>query len=183
MNPETIRTVGQIRQDFYQSFADVIGLPVHTTKGNPQSSSMPKISWTDDNHRPNYVCLYAHIAPDVMLPDRPLILRVGVNKGLGVDAKKQIKSSPTSHSKLLQFELTVLPNEALDFAPWIVNLFQAHKQRYDIISSPPHPLSCNTLDELLTHGAWTQQATLCLSNIDWSQTAQDATNLSRGDDS
>jgi len=39
-----------------------------------------------------YVCVYAHTVPDALVPERPFILRMAVNKGAGVvaDAGKRL---------------------------------------------------------------------------------------------
>lgn len=178
MTPEAIRTVGQVRQEFHTLFSAAIGMPVNITKGNPQSGNAPKISWTDQDQRLNYVCLYAHIAPDVMLPNRPLILRLGVNKGLGLESAKRLKASQPASQKLLRLELTLLPSEVLPFVPWIVSLLQSDDLDSDRVVSPPSPLNFDTLDRLLRHGAWTQKATRCLAQEDTSQSTESITVLS-----
>lgn len=165
MTPETIRTLGQVRQEFYIAFAAAIDAPANITKGNLYSSNTPRISWTDRHQRLNYLCVYAHVAPDQLLPDRPLILRLGVNKGLGLDARHG-KESQQASQKLLRFELTLLPDEILDFVPWLASLLQSSVKSYEIMELPPCRLNLNTLDELLLYGAWTQQATRCFAQKD-----------------
>ena len=165
MTPEAIHTVADIRQDFYTSFAAAIGLPVNITKGNSYSSNTPKITWTDRHQRANYICVYAHMAPDELLLHRPLILRLGVNQGLGLEPSKRGKASPSLGPKLLQFELTLLPSEVLKFVPWLVALFQANDTGADLELAPPCQLQLDSLKDLLTHGAWTPRAAQVIANM------------------
>jgi len=85
MTPEAIRQVGKIRDEFYASLATVLDVPVNITKGASYSSNLPRIAWTDRYQSSNYVCIYAHLAPDAIQPKQPLILRVGVNQGMGIE--------------------------------------------------------------------------------------------------
>lgn len=179
MTPEAIRTVGQVRLEFHDLFSASIGMPVSITKGNPQSGNAPKISWVDQAQRSNYVCLYAHIAPDVILPDRPLILRLGVNKGLTLDSAKRLKPGQSTSQKVLRFELTLLPDEVLKFVPWVTRLLQTNGQGSEETISPPAPLTVETLSQLLVHGAWTQTASRCLAQTDLTQGLENMTALSR----
>lgn len=166
MTPETIRTISQVRQEFYTAFAAAIDAPVNITKGNLYSSNTPRVSWTDRYQRLNYICVYAHVAPDQLLPDRPLILRLGVNKGLGLESVRRGKDSQQISQKLLRFELTLLPDEILDFVPWLASLLQSSVKSHEAMELPPHQLNLNTLDELLLYGAWTQHATRCFAQND-----------------
>jgi hypothetical protein len=159
MTPEAIRTVTDIRQEFYTLLAKALGVPAHITKGNSYLGNTPKISWTDSCQNPNYVCIYAHIAPDVLVPDRPLILRLGLNQGLGLEPATGRKTSRPRTKKLLKFELTLLPNEVLQFAPWIVDLLHAYETGSDTELDPPCQINSHTLADLVTHGAWTHEAT------------------------
>ena len=158
MTPEAIRTVGQIRQEFYQAFAAEIDFPVTITKGNTCSSNPAKVSWCDHHQRPNYICLYAHIAPGHLRPHRPLILRLGLNQGLGLERAKRRLSTALHQSQLMQFHLTLLPQEALLFAPWLAEILNGHQATANWPMSSPQPLSCTTLHQLCRQGAWTQNA-------------------------
>ncbi|MFE4107620.1 hypothetical protein [Almyronema epifaneia] len=157
MTPEAIRTISQVRHEFYKLFAAEISEPVNITKGNSYSSNTAKVSWIDRYQRPNYACLYAHIAPDRLLPDRPLILRLGVNQGLNFEPTKRHQELHLNRQKLLRFELTLLPDEILKFVPWLISLLQTHEKGSGLIT-PPCLLNFDTLDELLLYGAWTQKA-------------------------
>lgn len=163
MTPEAIRKIGKVRQEFHTEFAAIIDVPVNITKGDSYSSNFPKLSWVDLNQRLNYVYVYAHIAPDQLLPDRPLILRIGVNKGLGWEAVKRSQGSKGKGDKVLRFDLTLLPDEILDFIPWLVGLLKSDDSDTRKVINPPFPLNCSTLCELLRNGAWTQNAKLCLA--------------------
>ncbi len=159
MTPEAIRTVTDIRQEFYNKLAPALGVPVHITKGNSYSGNTPKISWTDSLQKANYACIYAHMAPDELMPNRPLILRLGINQGLGLEPAKGPKNSSHREQKLLKFELTLLPNELLKFVPWVVDLLHAYETGTDMELKPPCQLNSDTLADLVAHGAWTYEAT------------------------
>lgn len=164
MTPNAIRTLAQVRQDFYAAFAESIGFPVTTTKGGSHSSNASKIAWADSQQRANYICVYAHLAPDVLIPERPLILRLGVNKGLGLEPAKRKKESPAKIQKLLRFEVTFLPNEILALVPWIVNLLKSQDDQPEIEVTPPVSLGDSiALDALIAQGAWTQNASRCFA--------------------
>lgn len=163
MTPEAIRKLSQIRDEFNALFSAAIGVPVSITKGSSHSSNAAKITWEDRHQRQNYICVYAYIAPDELLPDRPLILRLGINKGLGHEAAKRGRKNQLISQKPLRFELTLLPDEVLKCVPWVISLLQSYDQGLELEDLPPCRLNFDTLDELVRHGAWTQRATLCFS--------------------
>ncbi|MGD1908478.1 MAG: hypothetical protein ACFB0C_21190 [Leptolyngbyaceae cyanobacterium] len=164
MTPSAIRTLAQVRQDFYAEFAKQLGLPVTTTKGGSHSSNASKIAWADSQQRANYICVYAHIAPDALIPERPLILRLGVNKGLGLEPAKRKKETASSGQKVLRFEVTFLPDEIMGLVPWLVRLLQSQDDQPELEVTPPAAIGkAVPLNELLTQGAWTQKASDCFA--------------------
>ena len=158
MTPEAIRTVTDSRQEFYTLLANALDVPVNITKGNSYLGNTPKISWTDRFQNANYICIYAHLAPDVLMPDRPLILRLGMNQGLGLEPAKGKKNKSTPGPKLLKFELTLLPEELIKFAPWVIELVHAYEMGMDMELDPPCQLTISTLADLVSQGAWTYEA-------------------------
>jgi hypothetical protein len=158
MTPEAIRTVTDSRQEFYTLLANTLGVPVNITKGNSYLGNTPKISWTDRFQNANYICIYAHLAPDVLTPDRPLILRLGMNQGLGLEPAKGKQAKSSKRPKLLKFELTLLPNELIQFAPWVVDLVHTYEMGMDMKLEPPCQLTISTLADLVSQGAWTRKA-------------------------
>lgn len=171
MTPEAIRTIAQIRQEFHTVLAAAIDLPVTITKGNSHSSNPAKISWVDHSQRLNYICVYAHMAPDILLPDRPLILRVGMNRGLGFEPARRSQDRPAMGRKLLQFDLTLLPGELLTHAPWVTRLWQAYERGADLVVAAPGELNVKTFEQLVRHGAWTRLALHCLAHAHVSSAA------------
>ena len=158
MTPEAIRTVADIRQEFYNLLAPALGVPVHITKGSSYLGNTPKMSWTDSDQKLNYICVYAHTAPDALVPDRPLVLRLGINQGLGLEPLKGRQHKHPIGQKLLRFELTLLPDEILRFVPWVADVFHSYKAGSDIGLEPPYQLNSDTLADLLAYGAWTYEA-------------------------
>jgi hypothetical protein len=163
MTPKAIRIVSQLRSEFYFLFAEAMKIPVNITSGNSYASNLPKASWVDTRQQLNYVCIYAHTAPDDLVPDRPLILRLSVNKGadLVVAAKRGRGSHGLNRS--LYFELTLVPEEALDFLPWLVSLVKSHDTGSSSLPEPPYPLDFKTSGGLGCRNAWTYKADSSLS--------------------
>ncbi|HAG82402.1 MAG TPA: hypothetical protein DCL61_14875 [Cyanobacteria bacterium UBA12227] len=162
MTPEAIRTVSQLRREFYSLFAAAMKVPVKITTSNPSTGNLPMASWIDDRQRLNYVCVYVHTAPDELLPERPFILRVSVNKGAGIVGTKYWGKDCRGFNQSWQFELTLLPEEILDFSLWIVSLIESHHRgTVSLIPQPPHPLHSTIAEsdnKLLGNEAWTQKA-------------------------
>lgn len=160
MTPAAIRELANLRQEFYALFAEAINASVTINKGNTYSASPSRVSWVDCYKRPNYIYIYAHTAPDDLMPERPLVLRLGVNKGSEVEYTGRIESASPHHlyPKILKFDLTLLPNELLDFVPWLTYLLNREGQNSIDMLMPPHPLNCTNLDEIKQHGAWTCDA-------------------------
>jgi hypothetical protein len=156
MSPEAIRIVSRLRQEFYARFTTAMTMPINVTSSSPGNFSIA--SWLDDRQRMNYMCVYAHAAPDELVPERPLILRITVNTGAGTVSAMRWGRGCQGLNQSWQFELTLLPEEILDFLPWIVGLIKSHDQRTDaVISAPPYPINFKTSDRLLFN-AWTQRA-------------------------
>jgi len=159
VTPETIRMVSQLRREFYSLFEAAMKVPVKVFPANSFPGNSPMAYWIDSRQRLNYICIYAYTAPDKLIPERPFILRISVNKGAGTfaAAKRGKDSRGLNHSWC--FELTVLPEEILDFLPWIVNLINASEKGLpSSTSEPPHPFDFKTSNSLLCNDAWTQSA-------------------------
>ncbi|PSR17629.1 hypothetical protein C8255_11540 [filamentous cyanobacterium CCP3] len=64
--------------------------------------------------------MYAHSAPDVLLPDRPTILRVGVNLGAELAMGASSERGRRRYNWSCQFYLTLVSTELSAALPWIV---------------------------------------------------------------
>jgi hypothetical protein len=141
MTPDAIRCLSQVRQEFYSLFAAAMDVPVKITNRNSQASSPSVSSWFDSRQRLNYLYIFAHTAPDDFIPERPLVLRLTVNKGgdlLAISRQKKISQELNHHWHL---ELLLLPEEALDFLPWVVSLVKSHDTHSGSSTLlPPYPL-------------------------------------------
>lgn len=116
-------------------------------------------SWTDRNQYLNYVSIYAHTAPDELQPQRPFILRLGINKGAGDIPSVYKDRSCRGLNKKWFFELTILPEEILDFLPWVVSLVEANtKDLLASVQEPPYPITFNSSNISCATEAWTQKA-------------------------
>lgn len=159
MTPEAIRTVSQLRHEFYSLFAESMDIPVTLTVGNPSTGNPPIASWIDHRQTLNYVRVYAYSAPDQLLPERPFILRVAVNQGAGIVVAAKWRKLCRSLNQSWRFELSLLPEEILDFLPWIVNLVKSHDQGSTFfVLEPPHAFDFKMSNELPSDEAWTQGA-------------------------
>ncbi len=160
MTPEAIRTVSQLRQEFYDRFAAKMNVPVKITTRNSSTGNLPMASWIDDRQRMNYLCIYVHTAPDELLPERPFILRVSINKGAGIIQSRLWGRDCRGINQSWHFDLTLLPEEILDFCSWIVRLIKFHRQGGVLdVPEPPHPFDFKmSTSNLLVNEAWTQKA-------------------------
>lgn len=159
MNSETIRVISQIRQQFYSLFEQGMDIPVKITNRNSSSGNPPIASWIDSQQRLNYLCIFAHTAPDALVPERPLTLRLLVNKGGELTAVISQKKRGQELNRSRQLEMILLPEETLDFLPWIVNLVQSFDvDEVETIPTPPHPLDAEVAPAAPISSITTQQA-------------------------
>jgi hypothetical protein len=158
MTPDTIRTLTSLRDQFYCLFSAAMEASVRVTHGNTSTNNPAMAFWVDDQQRLNYIRVYAHTAPDVLVPERPFVLRVSVNKGAGTPlATKQAKGC-RGHNQSWHFELTVLPEELLDFVPWIVSVIKVQEKRSAAAAqTPPYPFT-RQASAAFDKDAWTQNA-------------------------
>ncbi len=166
MTPEAIRIISQLRQEFYTLFASSMSVPVHITNSSSYACNPSMASWVDSSQQLNYICIYAYTAPDALIPERPFILRVSVNRGAGVLAQSTRTRGCRGLNTRWHFELTLLPEEIIEFLPWIVRLIKVYDARSSVpIPDPPYPLDLQMSDPVLPlQSAWTQEASVRLSN-------------------
>lgn len=159
MTPEAIRIISQLRREFYSLFAAAMEVPVSITHGSSSTGNPPMASWIDDEQRLNYLRVFVYTAPDELIPERPFILRVSVNKGGGISAPPKWRRDCRGLNHDWHFELTLLPEEILDFLPWLVSLVKSYDQGTAlVVQEPPHPLDFKISEVSLFNEAWTQQA-------------------------
>lgn len=159
MTPEATRIVSQLRREFYSLFATAMPVPVSITNSNSYASNPSMASWLDNRKKLNYICIYAHIAPDELVPKRPFLLRVAINKGAGLIATARREKDCRGLNQSWHFKLTLLPEEVLDFIPWIVSLVKSHdKGCASFLPEPPYPFDFQMSDVQLYQEAWTQEA-------------------------
>jgi hypothetical protein len=158
MTPEAIRIIADLRREFYSLFATAMNVPVRVT-GSSYSSNFPIASWIDNRSQVNYISIYAYTAPDKLIPQRPFLLRVAINKSAGRVTTAQWGRECRGLNQGWYFELTVLPEEILDFLPWVVSLVKAHDRgSLPLVQDPPHPFEFKVSEGPLSNDAWTQSA-------------------------
>jgi hypothetical protein len=170
MTPAAIRLVSQLRHEFYAGFAAAMQVPVSITSENSSASNPSMAYWVDQQQRLNYVRIYAHTAPDELVPDRPFVLRLAINKSADSAATARRERGSQGLNQSWHFELTLLPEEVLAFQPWIVSLVQSYeKGSTSFVQEPPYPLEFKTSSTLLSQHAWTRSADSSLDQSGESQ--------------
>lgn len=155
MTPEAIRITTKLRREFYDLFVAEMKVPVKIS----HNSSYLIASWIDAKYQLNYVNIYAHLAPDDLLEQRPFILRLAINRGVGHVTLLKRDQFYTGLNPNWHFELTVLPEELLDFLPWIISLVEAKTGGIPLSAQdPPHSIHLNLANVLLAKEVWTQKA-------------------------
>lgn len=158
MTPEATRILGSLRREFYSLFSNAMKVPVKVT-GNGYSSNLSTAFWLDERQHLNCLSIYAFIAPDPLLPDRPFLLRVAINKDTGKFTRSSWGEKCQGFNQGWHFELTLLPEEILDFLPWIVSLVKARGKGLSLfVQEPPHPFDFKESNQLLSNKAWTERA-------------------------
>lgn len=151
--------VSQLRQEFYCLFAVTMKASVNITSGNSSTSNPSMAFWVDNQQRLNYLYIYACTAPDELIPERPFVLTVAINRSAGTPTTANRGKGYRALNRNWDFALTLLPEEILDFPPWIVGLIKAYNSSSTfLIPEPPHPLQCRTADVMLLHSAQTYTA-------------------------
>ncbi len=158
MTPEAIRLVAKLRHEFYSLFAAAMNVPVRISV-HSYSNNFPIACWVNARQQLNYLSVYAHSAPDELFPLRPFLLRVAINKGAGpvTLVKPELKYQALNQG--WHFELTVLPEEIIDFLPWIVGLVKVQDQvSPTVLQPPPHLLEFIMPAVGSSNNAWTEKA-------------------------
>jgi hypothetical protein len=158
MTPESIRILSGLRNEFYALFSSAMNVPVKIS-GSSYNSIAFVASWLDERERLNYLNIYACSAPDDLTTQRPLILRLAINKGAGnMGFSRQGRASQGLNHQW-HFELTVMPDELLDFLPWVVSLAKAKgKNNPSLVQVPPYPVSFKEPTLFQASTVWTQKA-------------------------
>lgn len=158
MTPATIRIISQLRGEFYSLFATAMNVPVRIT-GKSYSNNAPIVTWVDSRQKLNYLNVYAYSAPDAFIPERPFLLRVAINKSAGRLTFINREQECRGVNREWNFELTVLPEEVLDFLPWIVSLVKAQEKGLPPqVKEPPHQCDLKALQFRLFSEVWTEKA-------------------------
>lgn len=159
MTPEAIRTLSQLRQNFYSLFAAAMEVPVRITNRNSQTNNLSMASWVDRRQQLNYMYIFAHTAPDRLVPERPFTIRIAINTGGDTVAIARQKQGMQELNRNWYFELTLLPDQVLDFLPWIVSMIASYETGFTtLMPDPPHPLDCKPSSLVRLRNAKTQKA-------------------------
>jgi hypothetical protein len=161
MTPAAAAIVSELRGRFYSHFAAAMPPLVTVVNAKQGAPGTSVAAWVDAHQQLNYLYVYACVAPDPFLPERPLILRVSINKGAEMPSLSRIKRGSRSLNQDWHFDLTLLPEEVLAFVPWVVGMTQA--QAGDAAAlDPPHPLTFVSNPRSFLN-AWTHSAWGCLA--------------------
>jgi hypothetical protein len=82
-----------------------------------------------------------------------------INKGEDAATLAKQRRDGQEFNRDWHFELTLMPEEILDFLPWIMSLIQSYDtSSASVVLEPPHPLDFQSSRELLFNNARTQEA-------------------------
>lgn len=133
--------LAQLRRNFLERFLADMRMPVGM-KLHP-----PSVCWLDPNGHINHLRVHAYMQPQVGMSDRPLIPRLYVNHYV-LDHPERIARrmgwelrpfGEFDERLRWSFELSMLPSQLSDFAPWVVSLAEAHAaNESSMVMSPPH---------------------------------------------
>ncbi|MGF1601368.1 MAG: hypothetical protein ACFCU8_04995 [Thermosynechococcaceae cyanobacterium] len=159
MTPEAASILTSLREDFYDLFQAKMKMPVKVSKGkslifNP--SMAPIVSWIDLQERTNYLSIYAHTAPDQLIPQRPLLLRVAVNRWPTTSGQSGKGQKDPQGNQDWSWELTLLSEEMMAFAPWLARWIEADSRSVELRQRPPSILEF--FPDLKANVAWSQRA-------------------------
>jgi len=164
VTPAAIRTLSNLRHEVYMLFAVTMKASVNVTSGSSSASNPAMAFWLDSQQLLNYLYIYAHTAPDELVPERPFVLRVAVNKRAGIVSTIGREKGCRGINRSWQFELTLLPEEILDFVPWIVDLIKSYDSDFAfLIPEPPHPIESDISEITASHSAQTLAASAQLA--------------------
>ncbi|MBD3885001.1 hypothetical protein IFO70_25035 [Phormidium tenue FACHB-886] len=156
MTPTAIRMVSQLRQEFYSLFAAMMKVSVNVTSRNVSTCNPSMAFWVDNHQRLNYLYIYACTAPDELSPECPFVLRLAINKNAGTLTAANRGKYGRELNQAWEFELTLLPNELLDFLPWVIDLIKAYNSSSpSLLPEPPHPIQSKVSDVMIFHSAQT----------------------------
>jgi len=162
MMPRAAALVSELRNRFYAYFAAAMPLPVILNQKN-SSTNQGIVTWIDQWQRLNYLYIYAYTAPDDLIPQRPLILRTSINRGADTTPTSRQRRGSQGQNEEWSFDLTLLPEELLEFVPWMVGLADSQaSQRQVMVPETPRPLIFQTSQGPSFNDAWTQRAWDCL---------------------
>ena len=132
--------IAYLRRDFFARFLANMKMPAEV------NLHPPSVCWFDPNGHINHLRVHACMQPHAGMPDRPLIPRLYVNH-YALDNPERIAGRmgwewrPHNFDGSLRwsFELSLLPDELADFAPWVVSLAQAHASKNaSMVIVPPY---------------------------------------------
>jgi len=162
MMPRAAALVSELRNRFYACFAAAMPLPVALNQKN-SSTNHGIVTWIDPWQRLNYLYVYAYTAPDDLIPERPLILRISINRGADTTPTSRQRRGSQGQNEEWSFDLTLLPEELLEFVPWMVGLAESQaSERQVTVPETPRPLMFQTSQGPSFSDAWTQKAWDCL---------------------
>ena len=127
-----------LRRDFFSR------LLVHIRMPAGQNPNPPMVCWLDAQGRLNHLRVHAFMQTQACAPYRPFIPRIAINhyglqnpgKIVGQMGWEQLWRATEPR---WSFELSLLPGELADFAPWIASLAEAHAASDSaLVAAPPH---------------------------------------------
>jgi len=162
MTPAAVTIVSELRGRFYSHFAAAMPPTVTVVNAKQGATGASVAVWVDQHQQLNYLYIYARVAPDPFLPQRPLILRISINRGTELPFLSRRKWGSRALNQDWCFDLTLLPEEVLAFVPWVVGVIQSQAGDTDAAMDSPYPLTFSLSRPRSFLNAWTLGAWNCL---------------------
>jgi hypothetical protein len=169
MTPEAVQYLIALREKFYSGFQTQLRINLNTDKKNTHlfNPSFQSIAtWIDRRQRMNFMTVYALQAPDVLFPERSLILRIVFNCKSASSAAILEKKIGMKLNQDWSLELTLLPTELLNIIPWLVQWIEAQEGGITVRDFPNRfvhlPILQANSHLLWTSEAWRQAERECL---------------------
>lgn len=147
--------ISKLRRSFYGSFAELLG------RTAIRDRTRQAIGWLSDDGKVNNLYLHFYSEPSWMNPHCPFIVRIAINHyAFSFNWKKLCgKKSEYLTRSDWSFELSLFPDQLMEFSNWVVNLVLAHEKRdASLLPDPPHPCYFWCGYDLYCNYAWTKNA-------------------------